>query len=374
MDADFHVAAVKHLVGQCVVEILGIIRINREHRAFAIVEPVGEIGRLDGAGNGRGFTLNIGGEFGGQVVLEENAEELGARLMGPAEAGGKGAAERILAAFPVAELDHDLVAFLGHGRETALGRIADRYLVAEARIIGLDDIIAPAAAQIAHDGVALALEHADDAADFLAWAATLAAGEDAGEDAVAGKGDTGVLGENLQRRGIAAIRNVIADHKCRSAGAELDATGELVVAQLGRGRLVGGVVDRLGCVRRALGLGLVGRPVIVRGRLGRLFGIAGRKRQGGVRRRHGRTAFGWGEDWSGGDPGIRALAGSAARSDAAVLGADKVPAFQHQAHLVGELSALFFIQTEAAGEFEFVGGRVICLAQEGEEAFAKSHG
>ena len=33
----------------------------------------------------------------------------------------------------------------------------------------------------------------------------------------------------------------------------------------------------------------------------------------------------------------------------------------------------FFGKTEAAGEFKFVGGRVVCLAQMSEEAIAKSH-
>ena len=77
--------------------------------------------------------------------------------------------------------------------------------------------------------------------------------------------------------------------------------------------------------------------------------------------------------WPGRHALARLLVGGVARTDATVLRPDKFSLLQHQPHLMGEHGALFFVQTEAAGEFEFVGGRVICLAQKGEEAITKSH-
>src|SRR5437660_690304 len=57
-----------------------------------------------------------------------------------------------------------------------------------------------------------------------------------------------------------------------------------------------------------------------------------------------------------------------------VAPASELARAQQQPHLVGELTAVFFRQREAAGEFVFVGGRVARCAQMREQAVAKRHG
>ena len=199
----------------------------------------------------------------------------------------------------------------------------------------------------------VAFEDAHDAADFFAGAAAAAAGSDARNDAVAREGDAGILGKDLHRGFLGGTRDVITDHEGGTAGAELDATGQLILAELGRG----GTGGRGGIRPGDGGFFRLG-PMAVAGRRGR--GLNG-------------TAFRGREDRAG-VRGARGLAFGAAGADAPVPGPDKLAALQEQPDLMGQHGALFLSETKAAGEFEFVGGRVICLAQMGEEAFSESHG
>ena len=348
MDADPHFTAVQRLVGEGVVEILRVVRVDGEDGFLAVIEPVGQIRRLDAVGNGGGLALDVGGKFRGELVLEENPEQFRTRLVGPAEPGGEGASKRVTPVFPLGQLDDDLVAFLGDGAEAAAGGIADHNLIAEARVVGLDDKLAPAAAQVADDDVPVAFKHAHDAADFFPGAAAAAAGGDARNDAVTRQGDAGVLGKDLHRRLLGSSGHVIPDHKGGTAGAELNASGQFVLAEPGRGggrRVSGGGLFRLGAMALA----------------------------GGRGGRRGGTALGGREDRAGAG-GTLGFAFGTAGADASALGADELAAFQQEPDLVGQHGTLFFSEAEAAGEFEFVCGRVICLAQKGEEAVSKSHG
>ena len=232
VDAYAYFAAVEWLVGKGVVEVLGVVRINCEDDLGAIVEAAWKLGGEHAIGDERGLTFDVGGEFGREIMFEENTEELGAGFVGASEAGGDGAGEGVCAVVPLAEFDDDLVAFLRDGRKAALCGIADGDFVAEARIVGLDDEFAPAFAKVPDDGVAFACEDTDDGADFFAGAAALAAGEFAGKDAIAWEGDAGVLGENLEGGLRVFAEDGVADDEGRAAGAKLNAAEQFAFAEL----------------------------------------------------------------------------------------------------------------------------------------------
>ena len=115
MDPDAYFAAVEWLVGEGVVEVLGVVRIDCEDDLGAIVEAAGKLGGEHAIGDERGLTFDVGGEFGREIVFEENTEELGAGFVSASEAGGDGAGEGVCAVVPLAELDDDFVAFLRDG-------------------------------------------------------------------------------------------------------------------------------------------------------------------------------------------------------------------------------------------------------------------
>jgi hypothetical protein len=60
---------VERLVGERVVEILGVVGVDGEDDLVAVIETAGELGREHAVGNLRGLALDVGGEFGGEIVL-----------------------------------------------------------------------------------------------------------------------------------------------------------------------------------------------------------------------------------------------------------------------------------------------------------------
>jgi hypothetical protein len=66
-------------------------------------------------------------------------------------------------------------------------------------------------------------------------------------------------------------------------------------------------------------------------------------------------------------------AGGGSRCDSTVRSTSEFAAFQREADFMCERVAFFFGEPEPARKFKFVGWGVICLAQMGEQAVAKSH-
>ena len=202
--ADADLAAVEVFNRERVVEILRVVRIDRECRDSAEIASAFKVVGLHFRRNRDGFADDLVGEGGREIVFMVDGRELGAGLEGHAEALDQHALGIRLAVLPIVEADDHFVADIGRRLDPGRLRVGHYDIMRDARIVGCDVEVGAAAMQRARDGGGTALEDLDDAAGFLAGfqekrEVALVARAQADDDLVALQRRAGVLGRDEDR-------------------------------------------------------------------------------------------------------------------------------------------------------------------------------
>lgn len=148
-----------------VVEVLGVVRIDRDHRVAPAVDPAGGVAGMDGVPVGSGLLEDAPGEMEGKVVLAEHGEHVHALVVGSAEHLDDLAFGLGVVGFPFLEFNDHLVALpswapdipgFGHGD-----------VVGDSRIVRNHIKQAPAVTERSDELIAATFENADDRAGIL---------------------------------------------------------------------------------------------------------------------------------------------------------------------------------------------------------------
>ena len=172
-----------------VVEIFGVVGINRDDKFVAQIAALSDFFRRNDFGKFGGFSFDLFGELQRQPVFANDGENVHAGRVGFAEDFDDCAFGVDVSGSPFGELDDDFVTHLGVQRELGVD------IVDETRIIHHDVVKKFCFLQRADDGVVSAFENADDAAGGFVgrFALPAAFALQADDDFIAVHGDTGVL-------------------------------------------------------------------------------------------------------------------------------------------------------------------------------------
>jgi len=255
VDAHAEAAVGERFEGKGVVKVFGVVGVDGEDGAVAVIEAAFGVGGWHGVRQVGDLIFDLGGEGGVELEFAVNAEQLGPGFEGLAKDLRDFAAEGFAGVFPRVEGGDDFIVKARGEGGVAQGGIGDEYFEGETGIIRKDNELGADFSESADDLRAGAGQHLEDAAagfvgsgiagsEGCVAAGVRCASEGDGHD-VAREGMAGVAGADLNivgQGGLVVGAGVEGgDDKGGAALAELDAAGDGVVGQGRGGRAAGGV-------------------------------------------------------------------------------------------------------------------------------------